>query len=52
VLVDGYHVNDNIYETGYINNEFPLYLDLGEHIEVVRRKLTGIRHLRDVRHVT
>ena len=36
VLIDGYRVNDNIFETGYISNEFPLDLDLVERIEVVK----------------
>jgi iron complex outermembrane receptor protein len=36
VLIDGYRVNDNIYDTGYISNEFPLDLDLVERIEVVK----------------
>ena len=36
VLVDGYRVNDNIFDTGYISNEFPLDLDLVERIEVVK----------------
>jgi iron complex outermembrane receptor protein len=36
VLIDGYRVNDNIFDTGYISNEFPLDLDLVERIEVVK----------------
>jgi iron complex outermembrane receptor protein len=36
ILIDGYRVNDNIYDTGYISNELPLDLDLVERIEVVK----------------
>jgi outer membrane receptor protein involved in Fe transport len=36
VLIDGYRVNDNIFDTGYISNEFPLDLDLVERIEIVK----------------
>ena len=36
VLIDGYRVNDNIFDTSYISNEFPLDLDLVERIEVVK----------------
>lgn len=36
VLVDGYRVNDNIYDTGAIGGEFPLDVDLIDRVEIVR----------------
>ena len=36
VLVDGYRLNDNIYDMGYIGETFILDIDLVDRIEVVR----------------
>ncbi|MCK7581241.1 MAG: TonB-dependent receptor plug domain-containing protein [Chromatiales bacterium] len=36
VLVDGYRMNDNIYDTGFIGAELGLDVDLIEKVEVVR----------------
>lgn len=36
VLVDGYRINDNIYDTGAISGEFPLDVDLIDRVEIVR----------------
>jgi iron complex outermembrane receptor protein len=36
LLVNGHRLNDNIYDTAAIGTEFPLDLDLIDHIEVVR----------------
>ncbi|HZX32508.1 MAG TPA: TonB-dependent receptor [Rhodocyclaceae bacterium] len=36
VLVDGYRINDNIYDTGAIGGEFGLDVDLIDRVEVVR----------------
>lgn len=36
LLVDGHRLNDKIYDTAAIGTEFPLDLDLVDHIEVVR----------------
>lgn len=36
VLVDGYRLNDNIYDSGALGGEFPLDVDLIERIEIVR----------------
>lgn len=36
VMVDGYRVNDVIYDTGQIGNDFPVDVDLIERVEVVR----------------
>lgn len=36
VLVDGYRINDNVYDTGAISGEFPLDVDLIDRVEVVR----------------
>ena len=35
-LLNGHRLNDNVYGGGYIATEFPLDLDLIDHIEVVR----------------
>jgi outer membrane receptor for ferrienterochelin and colicins len=36
LLVNGHRLNDNVYDTAAIGTEFPLDLDLIDHIEVVR----------------
>lgn len=36
ILVDGYRINDNIYDTGAISGEFPLDVDLIDRVEIVR----------------
>jgi iron complex outermembrane receptor protein len=36
VLIDGYRVNDNIYDTGYVGTELTLDVDLIDRVEVVR----------------
>lgn len=36
VLVDGYRINDNIYDTGAISGEFPVDVDLIDRVEIVR----------------
>lgn len=36
LLINGHRVNDNIYDSASIGTEFPLSLDLIDHIEVVR----------------
>lgn len=36
VLVDGHRTNDNVYSSALIGGEFPLDIDLIDHIEVVR----------------
>ena len=36
VLVDGYRVNDPVFDTGYIGSEFVLDVDLIERVEIVR----------------
>lgn len=36
VMVDGYRLNDNVYDSGPIGSEFPLGMDLVERIEIVR----------------
>jgi outer membrane receptor for ferrienterochelin and colicins len=36
ILVDGHRINDNIYDSAFIGQEFILDLDLIDHIEVIR----------------
>ncbi len=36
LLVDGHRLNDNVYDSAQIGSEFPLDLDLVDHIEIVR----------------
>lgn len=36
VMVDGYRVNDPVFDTGYIGSEFVLDVDLIERVEIVR----------------
>jgi iron complex outermembrane receptor protein len=36
LLVDGYRINDNVYDTAYVGTEFPVDVDLIERVEVVR----------------
>jgi outer membrane receptor for ferrienterochelin and colicins len=36
ILVDGHRINDNIYDSAFIGQEFILDLDLIDHIEIVR----------------
>jgi len=36
VMIDGYRINDNIYDSGSVGSEFPLDLDLVEKIEIIR----------------
>jgi iron complex outermembrane receptor protein len=36
VLIDGYRVNDNVYDTGFIGTELGLDVDLIERVEVLR----------------
>ncbi len=36
LLLNGHRLNDNVYGSGFIGTEFPLDLDLIDHIEVVR----------------
>ncbi|MGB0127165.1 MAG: TonB-dependent receptor [Rhodocyclaceae bacterium] len=36
VLLDGYRLNDSLYDTGAIGSELPIDLDLVERIEIVR----------------
>jgi iron complex outermembrane receptor protein len=36
VLVDGHRVNDNVYDGTLVGTEFPLDVDLIDHVEVVR----------------
>jgi len=36
LLIDGHRLNDNIYDTAAIGTEFPLDIDLIDHIEFVR----------------
>ena len=36
LLINGHRVNDNVYDSAFIGTEFPLSLDLIDHIEVVR----------------
>ena len=36
VMVDGYRVNDPVYDTGYIGSEFVLDVDLIDRVEIVR----------------
>ncbi len=35
VMVDGYRINDNLYDQAFIGSEFPIDLDLVERIEIV-----------------
>jgi outer membrane receptor for ferrienterochelin and colicins len=36
ILINGHRTNENIYDSGFFGAEFPLDLDLVDHIEVVR----------------
>src|SRR5581483_4095085 len=36
LLVNGHRLNDNVYDSAQIGSEFPLDLDLVDHIEIVR----------------
>ncbi|MBI2748059.1 MAG: TonB-dependent receptor [Burkholderiales bacterium] len=36
VMVDGYRVNDPVYDTGYIGSEFVLDVDMIDRVEIVR----------------
>lgn len=36
LLINGHRINDNVYDSAQIGTEFPLDLDLIDHIEVVR----------------
>jgi outer membrane receptor protein involved in Fe transport len=36
VLLDGYRLNDSLYDSGSIGSELPIDLDLVDHIEIVR----------------
>lgn len=36
VLLDGFRMNDNMYDTGAIGTEFPVDIDLIERIEIIR----------------
>jgi outer membrane receptor for ferrienterochelin and colicins len=35
-LLDGHRINDNIYDGAYVGTEFPVDVDLIEHIEIIR----------------
>lgn len=36
MLIDGYRINDNLYDAGYYGTEFPIDVDLIERVEIVR----------------
>ncbi len=36
LMIDGHRLNDNVYDSAQIGTEFPLDLDLVDHIEIVR----------------
>lgn len=36
LLIDGHRLNDNVYDSAMLGTEFPLDLDLIDHIEVIR----------------
>jgi iron complex outermembrane receptor protein len=36
LLINGHRVNENVYDSAFIGTEFPLDLDLIDHIEIVR----------------
>lgn len=36
LLIDGHRLNDNVFDSAQIGSEFPLNLDLVDHIEIVR----------------
>lgn len=42
LLVDGHRINDNIYNTAFIGNEFPIDIDLIDRIEVIRGPSSSI----------
>ena len=42
LLIDGHRINDNIYNTAYIGNEFILDVDLIERVEVIRGPSSSI----------
>lgn len=42
VMIDGYRLNETIYDSGAIGNEFPLDVDLIERVEVVRGPASSI----------
>ncbi|MCX7965824.1 MAG: TonB-dependent receptor [Syntrophorhabdaceae bacterium] len=42
LLIDGHRINDNIYNTAYIGNEFILDIDLIDRIEVIRGPSSSI----------
>jgi len=42
LLIDGHRINDNIYNTAYIGNEFILDVDLIDRIEVIRGPSSSI----------
>jgi outer membrane receptor for ferrienterochelin and colicins len=42
LLIDGHRVNDNIFDSTFIGTEFPLDVDLVDHIEVIRGPNTSL----------
>lgn len=42
LLIDGHRVNDNIFESAMTGTEFPLDLDLIDHIEIIRGPNTSL----------
>ena len=36
LLINGHRMNDNVYDSAHVGTEFPLDLDLVDHIEIVR----------------
>ena len=36
LLIDGHHINENIFDSGLIGTEFPLDLSLIDHVEILR----------------
>jgi outer membrane receptor for ferrienterochelin and colicins len=42
LLINGHRVNDNIYDSAFLGNEFPLDLDLIDRVEVIRGPSSSI----------
>src|SRR5438445_10424438 len=36
VLIDGHRVNENVYDSTYVNGEFPIDIDLIDRVEIIR----------------
>lgn len=41
LLVDGYRVNDNIFDQAFIGDEFPIDVDLIERVEIIRGPMSS-----------